>query len=198
MKIDKASFLVLASAMVAGPACVVNSVDDDGVGGAGVGGDASGGDDVGGSSSGGAGGAGGSAGGAGGGGGGVCDDTLGSPAACDGLDAECQPYCNGAHAYLKAGLAEEAVQCLADSTDCIVDGYACLTTALAGACPDETADAGCESVKNWCGDPDPGGVDCEQILPGMTDDGRTEVLACAEADCSFGVYSCLEGMLYLP
>jgi hypothetical protein len=203
MNIDKASFLVLATAMAAGAAGCIQAVDDDD----GVGGSASGGNggtggtgNVGGTggSTGGAGGGGAGGGGAGGSGGGTCDDSVGSPAACDGLATDCLEYCQGAHAYLKPGVAEVAVQCLADSADCVLDGYGCLADALAAACPDASADADCATVASDCGDPDPGGVACDDVLPGLNDEGRAAVLECTAADCSFGVYSCAEGVLFLP
>jgi hypothetical protein len=98
---------------------------------------------------------------------------------------------------LKPKVAENAIACLAVQTDgCLAGGYDCLVDALAGACPDATADGDCRAASGVC-TAEPGEPACHALLDGMTDAGRQGVMDCVNADCSFGLYSCVEGELFL-
>jgi hypothetical protein len=203
MQIDTTRFLLL-SAAIAAASCTINSKegDDDGAGGAGGTGNQGGAGATGGGE-GGTGATGGSAtgggGGAGGGtGGGGCDDSMGTPAECTSLGTDCQPYCEAATNKFKPAVAEAATTCLAASTDCILDGFKCQVEALKGACADSSADDECATAEAACPPPVAGEPTCHELMDGMTQAGRDALLACAQTDCSFGLYSCAEGVLFGP
>jgi hypothetical protein len=138
---------------------------------------------------------GGAAGAGGAGGAGVCDDTVGN-ANCDGVTAECTPYCNAALANLKPAVAQAAVTCLeADDTANCDAGYSCLAAATAKGCAEDVA-ADCTAAATTCSDA-PAATDppCQQLLSGFNDTARADVIACTAESC-FSVYSCAEGFFF--
>lgn len=105
------------------------------------------------------------------------------------------PYCQTAVSDLKAKVAAATVDCLiADA--CAGNAYECWKTSLAAACPDPTADTICDEIVVACaaGDPPATAAECHSYLDGMTQAGRDAMKACAVADCSIGLWSCVEGL----
>jgi hypothetical protein len=202
---DRAKFLGLVTA-IAAAGCVINEKSEkENEGGGGVGGATSQGGTTsqgGGTTSQGGGGVGGATGGtggaaSGGSGGGTCDDSVGAPAACTTVTGDCEPYCNAAHANLKPAVAEAAVACLVlDQASGCYGGYDCIKQALAAACPDPATQSDCATVGTECSEP--GDPSCEDVLDGLTTAARAEVMTCVNDGCSFGVWSCTEGVSFVP
>jgi hypothetical protein len=223
LTIDRARFLLLATALAGATACVVEDKDEDATGGtAGVtnsGGDSNaGGQNAGGTAQGGgAGGAAGSAtqnggaagalvgaaggdnwGGAAGSAGESCDDTIGAPN-CEGVSTACLPYCNAAVKNLKASVALAAIGCLEGVVgDWCTDGYECLAEATAGACPTDVS-ALCDAADNYCGATTEGVAGCVQLASGFNETGLAAYKDCLESpscEGTDGVYSCAEGLFF--
>jgi len=105
------------------------------------------------------------------------------------------PYCQSASSDLKPKVAAATVDCLiADA--CAGNAYECWKTALAAACADPTADAICDEIVTACAATTPAvtAAECHSYLDGMTQAGRDAMKACAEDDCSIGLWSCVEGL----
>jgi hypothetical protein len=211
MKIDRAGFLFLATALAAGGGCIITSGDDDSAGGGGdhSGGTGSGAGGTGGAATGGAATGGGDVGGAGGGTGGagggtVCDDSVGDAVDCAGADDSlCGAFavtaCDGVQTVFKPAVAEAAAQCIVDlgpADDCGAV-YQCRSDALAGACPDSGADDLCVQILASC---ETSGYpvtaeECHGLVDGLNETGRGQVEICAVTDgCIYGLYSCTEGI----
>jgi len=185
-----AAFLVVAA--IVGCSDDTTAPDDSSAGGAG-GGDGGGGA--------------GAAGGNGGGGAAACDDSGPDPnnhtaGTCSNLgETSLVAYCNEAIAELKPGVAYAAITCLANvclrGPGCTAQEYQdqaaqCLIDALAEACPDGAADASCADLEPLCTSAAP---DCHELLDGMNDETRADVLACAELDCAAGLAACVTEVL---
>ena len=208
MKIDRAGFLFLATAIAAGSGCIITSSDDgNGGGGSNTGGTGSGAGGTGGEATGGGSTGGGSTGGGGvggSGGGTTCDDSVGDTVDCTGADDSlCGTFavdaCNGIQSVTKPAVGEAAATCILDlgPTDDCGAVYACNQAALGAACPDSGADdlcaqiiASCETAGNPTTD-----VECHGLVDGLNETGRGMVETCAVTDgCLYGLYSCTEGL----
>jgi hypothetical protein len=129
----------------------------------------------------------------------ACDDDHGSPGDCRKADCRRLPFicehCEEYRRFFKPKIAERAVACVvAQSGAQLGDGcrtYQCGDEALGGACLDTAADPTCAVVARSCST----SVDeCRGMLSGMNDAGRQKILACAQAGCRFGLWSCVEGL----
>lgn len=209
MKIDKASFLLLAGALSAG-ACIIesNGSDDDGSGATGSGATGATGATGGTGGSGGdaVGGAGGSEGGAGGGtggqGGGTCDDSMGTPADCTSNPTSCleglSPFCQTAADYFKPAVAQQATECIialgvgtSDAEDCQLE-LECRDAAVAAACPEDVS-VECAALVGDCTTSYPiDQAQCEAILPAFTAAGKQAVVD----QCGPSLDGCLLGGVY--
>lgn len=178
-------------------------------GGANTGGTAGSTANEGGAATGGAGGAAtGGAGGAatGGSGGAACNDTVGTPGDCAGLEGKTncttngweETYCKAAAPNLKPKVAQAVVGCFLAFTDCTAgDGYACWKNALAAACPDSntTTDHLCAlagstgSCTNATAD-----ADCHKMVDGLSATGITAVQTCLEGGACDALWTCIEGL----
>jgi hypothetical protein len=131
---------------------------------------------------------------------GGCRGQTGNPGTCAlspeaGTDcAWALSYCSSMSGYLKPGVAEAAVACVAGLPDC-VDTYTCVSGALAKACPDSTADALCVELETACGDSI---AICHSLVDGLNAAGRQAILECATGaagdQCAYGLWSCVEGL----
>lgn len=193
MRVDRATFLLLAGSIAAG-GCTITTTDDDDDGPGGTGGDVT----TSSTTTTGDGGAGGVAGtggqnaggggstGEGGAGGGVqCDDSVGTVPDCSTLTLPCgfqEGGCAFAELDYKPKVAQNAVECVIAlaQTDACVDVQACQETALANACADTTADDDCATLAPACSDTD---TVCHDFLDGLTEDARTRMLSCATEGC---------------
>lgn len=132
-------------------------------------------------------------------------DDVGAPAACSTLieDPSCAPFdfvrdsCASDLSYLKPRIAERAVGCMRAAGPkklCEVQAiYGCLDDSLRSACADPAADAVCAAIVQKC----PVSLDeCTGYLSGMNDAGRAAVTKCLSntTQCSWGVWSCIEGL----
>lgn len=198
MNIDKASFLLLAGALAAGACTITSSTggtdDDDGTGATGAGATGAGTTTDGGS--------GGGDGGMGGAGGGTCDDSMGTAADCSLAMTSCTEgvavidditLCNVAADFFKPGVAEEATNCIVnlDTANTCEDALLCRDAALNNACDDDVV-VECGALVAECA----GAIDqgnCETILPGFNDTGRTAIFdqcgATAPGGCLQGTYA---------
>lgn len=133
---------------------------------------------------------------------GACnDDTIqGTLPDCSRFQADACTYadfevgeCTGAKATMKPFIAKLTIDCMVDHAACDPTAtYACKDQALRLACPDPTADADCTTIHNGCASAP---LDlCKTYLSGMTQAGRTKMVTCMQTDCSFGLYSCVEGL----
>lgn len=191
MRVDRATFLLLAGSIAAG-GCTITTVsdDDDGTGGnvssstttttgdGGSGGAAG----TGGQN---AGGAGGSTGEGGAGGGTQCDDSVGTVPDCSALTLPCnfqEGGCSLTELDYKPKVAQNAVECviaLAQNDTC-VDVQACQEAALSNACPDTTADDDCATLAPACSDTE---AVCHDFMDGLTEDARTRMMSCTVEGC---------------
>jgi hypothetical protein len=39
---------------------------------------------------------------------------------------------------------------------------------------------------------------CEDVLDGLNGSARAEVMTCVNSGCTFGLYSCMEGIAFVP
>jgi hypothetical protein len=137
----------------------------------------------------------------------VCSgDDMGSPGSCAGLkfDKSCAPFpfvteaCNDAIKYYKPKIAERAVACIQkQSPKKLCDAlstYHCKDVALRSACIDPSADSSCNAIVAKC--PQTSMSECRGYLSGMNDIGRGEMIKCMTGPngCSWGLYSCTEGL----
>lgn len=131
-----------------------------------------------------------------------CDDSAGTPGDCTAFDeTDCgfeRSYCLDAIAHLKPKVAEAATACMLEDTDCStsgIDPYACLRTALGGACPDATNDEFCADAVVACNDGEAiDAAGCHALVDGLNEDGLALVTSCVDDGCSFGLWSCVESM----
>jgi hypothetical protein len=203
MLIDKSKFVVLVAAISAATGCVIVDGDDDGQGGAGggttsstsQGGGDQGGGGTGGDATGGGGTGGDATGGGGAGGGESCLGDTGSPDACS---SECEALdvppdgistCDGVQ-YLRAGVAEVAVDCLnglnPDTCSSYTDGFeGCYLGSLAQACHDAAVEPECTAIATACSYTDDAAwqSECSAVLSGLTEAGRDLVSACTTNFC---------------
>jgi hypothetical protein len=137
----------------------------------------------------------------------TCDDTVGSRGACkDYADGGTGPdsgdagngcldsfVCDGILGALKAKIAEKSIACIVTGPACesatndpIAD---CISTALAGACTDDTGKAACDQIATACGDAGTdaglGAADCLKLTRGMTSAGRTQFVSCMTESACF-------------
>lgn len=193
MRVDRATFLLLAGSIAAG-GCTITAVsdDDDGTGGNG-GNVTSSSTTTGDGGSGGAagtggqnaGGAGGSAGEGGAGGGAQCDDSVGTVPDCSTLTLPCnfqEGGCSLAELDYKPKVAQNAVDCVIAlaQTDTCVDVQACQEAALANACADTTADDDCAALAPACSDTE---AVCHDFMDGLTEDARLRMMSCTVEGC---------------
>lgn len=140
----------------------------------------------------------------------TCDDSIGKPGACvdyadggtgpdaaaaDGGDAGpvCLSalLCDGVLADLKPKVAQTAIACVVALPTCESGAGidTCIATALAGACPDATGKASCDQIAAVCGDAgaDAGvsQADCVKYTAGLTAAGRTKFVACMTESACF-------------
>jgi hypothetical protein len=199
MNIDKAAFLLLATA-IAGGACIIQDGDgdnDDGGAGSGNSGASGGQGGSDGGQGGSDGGQGGSEGGQGGSGGGECNDEIGAPGDCSATVTACSEgidigLCNQAIDYFKPAVAEEAVACILalDTAAMCADVYACRNDALANACVDDSTDATCADFAGSCAIDE---AECHLFLDGMSQAGRDATIL----QCGPSAEGCLGGGLWL-
>ncbi len=135
--------------------------------------------------------------------GGACSDAVGAPASCTSvrLDGGCSSFpfiCDKCESYkqnFKPRVAEHAVACVvAQRKSQLSDGcetYRCGDDALLRACPDGSARPVCVAVAKSCNTTVEA---CTRMLSGMNKAGRNKVAACAQSGCSYGLWSCIEGM----
>ncbi|MGZ3448869.1 MAG: hypothetical protein ACXVEF_04680 [Polyangiales bacterium] len=133
-------------------------------------------------------------------------DDIGSPGSCAGLkfDKSCAPFpfvteaCNDAIKFYKPKIAERAVSCIQKQSPkklCdAMNTYHCKDVALRSACIDPSADASCNAILAKC--PATSMAECRGYLSGMNDTGRAEMVKCMAGPngCSWGLYSCTEGL----
>jgi hypothetical protein len=141
----------------------------------------------------------------------VCDDSAGTPGTCPlpgfpaeegGCGALPTKRCNDFKQVMKPRVAERAVACInglgyaerCDATRLAVCGH----LALMSACPDDeeesaneppkagSAAAVCDGIVRACGGSAvaPTMHECRATLAGMTDLGRSSMVACMQAHCS--------------
>jgi len=70
--------------------------------------------------------------------------------------------------------------------------YDCKDAALRGACRDPSADPQCMQILSAC--PKTKMDDCRGYLSGMNQPGRAAMVQCMKSDCTYGLYSCAEGL----
>ncbi|HEY3493501.1 MAG TPA: hypothetical protein VGK73_02400 [Polyangiaceae bacterium] len=131
-----------------------------------------------------------------------CDDSSGTPGDCTAFDeTDCsfeRSYCTSAGTFLKPRVAEAATECMLADADCStsgIDPYACVRTALEGACPDAANDAFCAYAVTLC-DPQESldAAGCHALVDGLNEDGLASVTSCVEDGCTFGLWSCVESL----
>ena len=132
-----------------------------------------------------------------------CNDNAGNPGDCKRvkLAGGCSSFpficdkCESYKQHFKPRVAERAVSCtLALSGKQLGSGcdtYACGDEALKSACPDASAQAACHNIAKQCKTTL---AECSQMLSGMNQAGRAAVATCAASGCSYGLWSCIEGM----
>jgi hypothetical protein len=104
--------------------------------------------------------------------------------------------CDAFRAAFKPRVAERAVACalrLGGREVCdACNTYRCGYEALMSACPDPTADATCQTILASCKQLTM--ADCRAYLSGMNAVGRQKMVQCVTQHCSYGFYSCAEGI----
>jgi hypothetical protein len=134
---------------------------------------------------------------------GTCSDAAGTPASCasmqrckDGDFPFTREKCEAYRRLFKPKIAERAIACLVKLTRASVcdacNTYRCGDFALKGSCPDPSVDATCDQIARTCRSVTR--TDCALYLSGMNAEGRKKVAACLARSCSFGIYSCSEGL----
>ena len=132
------------------------------------------------------------------------DESVGNPGNCKTLniDKSCAPFpfineaCADSAKFMKPKIAERAVACIrtkAPKQLCdAMSVYDCKDDALHTACPDPSADADCGAIQQSCKKTSM--AECRTYLSGMNALGRSEMVKCMKSDCSWGLYSCSEGL----
>jgi hypothetical protein len=132
------------------------------------------------------------------------NELAGKPGSCASLkiDKSCAPFpfvnsaCSDALKYYKPKIAERAVSCIHSRTPkqlCdAMSVYDCKDYALHTACPDASSDASCAAIQQSCKTTTL--TECRTYLSGMNDLGRAEMVKCMAQNCSWGLYSCAEGL----
>lgn len=131
-------------------------------------------------------------------------DDIGKAYGCASLkiDKSCAPFpfinqaCDDAMKNFKGRIAERAVGCIRskkpmDLCDAM-SVYDCKDAALRSACRDPKADTACAQILQSC--PGTSMDECRGYLSGMNDTGRAKMLQCMQANCTYGLYSCTEGI----
>jgi hypothetical protein len=132
----------------------------------------------------------------------ACDDSVGTPGDCTALDeTDCsweRSYCVAAGMYLDPKVAQKATTCMLEDASCLtsgIDPYACVRTALEAACFDLENDAFCTEAVEMCSPAETINLaDCHALVDGLNPDGFALVSSCVEDGCSFGLWSCVEGV----
>lgn len=128
------------------------------------------------------------------GGAGACNDDSGEPS-CDGVATACAPFCAAALANTKNAVAVEAIACLKlDASQGCSKGYDCLAAATALGCNEDVATA-CEIAAQNCQTTVSGKPDCAQLLSGLNEEGRSEMLLCLEQYCD-SVWACAQSQFF--
>ena len=136
----------------------------------------------------------------------VCgvDENVGNPGNCQALniDKSCAPFpfinsaCADSAKFMKPKIAERAIACIrTKSPKQLCDAmsvYDCKDDALHTACPDPSADADCATIMKACKKTSL--AECRTYLSGLNAAGRGEMVSCMKSDCSWGLYSCSEGL----
>lgn len=132
------------------------------------------------------------------------DESVGNPGNCQSLniDKSCAPFpfinsaCADSAKFMKPKIAERAVACIRTrSPKQLCDAmsvYDCKDDALHTACPDPSADADCAAIQQACKKTSLG--ECRTYLSGLNALGRSEMVKCMKSNCSWGLYSCSEGL----
>lgn len=129
----------------------------------------------------------------------ACADDQGAPGDCKKANCKSLPFicdqCEAYKKYFKARIAQRAVACVVGQTKAESrDGcktYECGDAALKTACPDAAADAACRTIAPRCR----ATIDeCRSLLAGMNAQGRAKIQTCAQSGCSYGLWSCVEGL----
>jgi hypothetical protein len=133
----------------------------------------------------------------------VCDDDTitGGFGDCGLLAADACTYasfqvgqCNDAKTTMKPFIAQQTIQCILDNAAACdpTKTYQCKDAAVHIACPDPTADDECDTIHTACSAVS---VDeCKQYLSGLKQPARNDMVSCVTGNCSFGLYTCLEGL----
>jgi hypothetical protein len=133
----------------------------------------------------------------------VCDDDTitGGYGDCNLLAADACTYasfqvgqCNDAKSTMKPFIAQQTIQCILDNAAACdpTKTYQCKDAAVHIACPDPTADDECDTIHTACSAVDVG--ECKQYLSGLKQTGRNSMVSCLTGNCSFGLYTCVEGL----
>jgi hypothetical protein len=131
-------------------------------------------------------------------------DDAGKPGSCSSVtvDKSCAPFpfvnsaCSDAITYYKPRVAERAVSCIRSRSPMqlcdAMSVYDCKDVALRGACRDTTTVPDCQVIVASC--PKTKMNECIGYLSGMNGLGRSEMVKCMKSDCTYGLYSCAEGL----
>ena len=102
--------------------------------------------------------------------------------------------CNDAKSTMKPFIAQQTIQCILDNAAACdpTKTYQCKDAAVHIACPDPTADDECDTIHTACSAVDV--AECKQYLSGLKQAGRNSMVSCLTGNCSFGLYTCVEGL----
>ncbi len=131
--------------------------------------------------------------------GGSCEDEMGSPS-CDGVNLNCDSYCQSALTNLKPHVAELAIACIAadpnPGASFCSGAKVCIIDALADgdACAGDAADQACASAKMSCS-PVIDDAGCHDFLDGLTAGALSTVAGCVDAGCMGGLETCVRATL---
>lgn len=133
----------------------------------------------------------------------VCDDITLAPGGygdCDLLGGDgCADkafevsQCNDTKTSMKPFIAQQTIQCMLDNAACdVIETYHCKDKIVKLSCPDPTADDECDTIHAACSAVSV--AECKLYLSGLTQSGRDGMVSCLTGNCSFGLYTCLEGL----
>jgi hypothetical protein len=132
------------------------------------------------------------------------DENVGTPGNCQALkiDKSCAPFpfinaaCADSAKFMKPKIAERAVACIRTKSPMqlcdAMSVYDCKDDALHTACPDPSSDGDCATIRKAC--PKTTASECRTYLSGLNALGRGEMVKCMKTDCTYGLYSCSEGL----
>lgn len=101
--------------------------------------------------------------------------------------------CNDTKATMKPFIAQQTIKCILEDAGCdVIETYKCKDKAVHIACLDPTADDECATIHTACSSVDES--ECKQYLSGLTQAGRDSMVSCLTGNCSFGLYTCVEGL----